>query len=382
MNASPEAQGLCLLLASFLLSAALIPGIIRLAVSRGWLDAPGERKVHRDPVPRLGGVAIFVATWLCWGVFAWQYPDIIPYEAGRSFIALFVASSLVWALGVYDDLVGANAYKKLAVQSVAATIVIVYGINIRILFNPIGGGDILIGDSGWVFLISFVWIIVVTNAINLIDGIDGLAGGVCLITALTLYFISRDLGIPHLPFFSLAVAGASGGFLIFNFSPARIFLGDSGSLFLGFTLACLSIMGTVKRSTAIVMFGPPLILALPVVDTLFAISRRFLKKLGNNDQTAMQALFHPRNLLIRFKEVFVADQEHIHHGLLKYGLSHRKAVIVLYLVTAVLGRLAYVTALQKHLLGTAIVGIVLSLGLWFLIRRSRHRVLSQSKEVD
>ncbi|MBS1983461.1 MAG: undecaprenyl/decaprenyl-phosphate alpha-N-acetylglucosaminyl 1-phosphate transferase, partial [Bdellovibrionales bacterium] len=252
------------------------------------------------------------------------------------------------------------------VQVAAAAIVTSAGVGIKILYNPFAG-DYFLHSPVWVWCLTIGWIVVVTNSINLIDGLDGLASGVCFITASTLFFIAKDLGSPHLPYFALGLAGACLGFLIFNFSPARIFLGDSGSLFLGFLLACLSIMGTTKRSTAIVMFGPPLILALPVADTLFAVVRRFLRRVQTGEIRGSNWAQFRRSFFVRLREVFRADQEHIHHGLLKIGLSHRRAVILLYCVTAVLGTAAYRVAVEAHLWGTALIFILLSTGL-FVIR--------------
>ena len=362
-------QGLAFLMLAFFVSVLIVPVMISVAHRKGWFDRPGVRKIHDRPIPRLGGVGIYFATWISWGIFAKLYPNCIPVEAVEPFWALFVASTLIWFLGLYDDLRGANAWKKLSVQLMAAAIVVSYGIDIRLVYNPMIKGDILLGSHVVIWSITVFWIVVVTNAINLIDGLDGLAGGVCFITSVTMFFISKDLGSPHLPFFSLCLAGGCLGFLIFNFSPARIFLGDSGSLFLGFLLACLSVLGTVKRSTAIVMFGPPIILAFPVADTLLAIFRRFLKRAAHNNLASYKSLLSPMALLRRVREIFDADQEHIHHGLLKIGLSHRKAVVILYIVTAVLGLTAYRVALADHLISTVITFGALSLALFWLMRK-------------
>jgi len=364
-------MGLLFFVAAFVVSVLIVPVMIRVASYKGWVDQPGNRKIHEKPVPRLGGVAIYLATWAAWGLFASFYPNVIPFESVRPFWALFIGSTLIWFLGIYDDICGANAWKKLSVQVLAALIVVSQGFNISLLYNPLAQGDWVLDSALYSWPLTIFWIVGVTNAINLIDGLDGLAGGVCMITALTLYFISKGLGIPHLPYFSLCIAGACLGFLIFNFSPAKIFLGDSGSLFLGFVLACISILGTVKRSTAIVMFGPPLILALPVMDTLLAILRRFFKS-PEKDREAYRERWRLGFIFKRLREIFEADQGHIHHGLLKIGLSHRMAVIILYFVTAILGATAYQTAVEEHLLSTVIVFCVLSLALAWLMRKVKH----------
>lgn len=366
----------CLAVA-FGLCVIITPPLIRIASRKGWLDRPGFRKIHISPRPRLGGVGIFWGTWLSFLVFALTHPNYIPYESIRPLWALFGASSLVWLLGLYDDLRGANAWEKLAVQFVAAIWVVSQGIGIR-LVNNLVGGDFILHSEWLVWGITIFWIVVVTNSINLIDGLDGLASGVCAITSLTIFFIAKDLGnAPHVPFFALCLAGACAGFLLYNFAPARIFLGDSGSLFLGFVLSCLSILGTTKRSTAIVMYGPPLVLALPVADTVFAILRRFLRRVQQGELSRTHPSHVLRNVVLRLREVFQADQEHIHHALIQIGLSHRRVVVLLYCVTAVLGLTAYRMAVYNHLLGTGVTFLLLSGGIFWLrykVRRTPPRV--------
>jgi UDP-GlcNAc:undecaprenyl-phosphate GlcNAc-1-phosphate transferase len=356
--------GLIPLVVAFFVAFTITPLTIRVAHLRGWVDKPGGRKIHRKPIPRLGGFGVFLALWAGWFLFAFLQPDRVPYEARSQVNALFFSSTLVWFLGLYDDLKGANAWQKLIVQIVAAAFVAKAGIQVRILFNPFAGGDVFVSSDFWSWALSVGWIVFVSNAINLIDGLDGLAGGVCCITALSIYFIARELGSPHLPFLALAVAGACAGFLFFNFSPARIFLGDGGALPLGFLLACLSLMGATKRSTAIVMFGPPIILALPLADSFLAIARRLLR--------GSMGSWTPGRILARLKEVLQADQEHIHHGLLKIGLSHRRAVILLYGVTSVLGITAYRHSVGNHLISTLVTFVVLAAALAWLRRRAKR----------
>lgn len=365
----PQLEGLIFFSIAFLAALLLTPFLIQIAKKKAWVDFPSGRKVHKNPVPRIGGVAIFTGLWLSWGIFAYLYPNVIPWEASRPMWGLFGASCLVFALGFYDDIYGADAKKKLIVQTLAACVVTYFGVDVKIIYNPFSGGDFVVAESFFRHVITVFWVVGITNAINLIDGLDGLAGGVSLITAITIYFISRDLGIPHLPYFMMCLSGACLGFLIFNFSPARIFLGDSGSLVLGFVLACASIMGTVKRSTAVVMLGPPLVLALPVVDTLLAVARRFLRTaVSHGDLTGYKSFLMPKNFLKRVKEIFEADQSHIHHALVKVGLSHRKAVIILYIVTAVMGVTAYRIAVYDYILSSMVVLGALGLGLFLLTR--------------
>lgn len=370
-------------LIAFLITAVLTPFLIKWASKRGLLDRPGFRKVHTAPKPRLGGIAIFIGTWVAWGCFTLLNPSKIPLEFESQIWALFGSSLVVWCLGVYDDLVGANATQKIVIQAIAALFMIHHGVRIEVLSNPFDPGDIFVSPI-WSWGLSLFWIILVTNAINLIDGLDGLAAGVCTITCLTLFFIAKDLGrSPHLPFLLLILTGACVGFLVFNFAPARIFLGDSGSLFLGFLLACLTISGTSKRSAAIVMFGPPLILALPMADVGLAIVRRIRRKVpyAQPFEEAPTSLKGLQKFYVKFREIFRADQEHIHHALLEIGLSHRRAVIILYIVTAILGATAYSVTLHSHILSTVLVFIGLSGALYWL-RRKFRKSLKQPKDTD
>lgn len=360
-------QALLYLFFAFFVAVLLTPALIHIATRREWFDHPNLRKVHLSPVPRLGGVAVFIGLWLSWFTFTWRNPSAVPWESREAISAIFWASLFIWFLGLYDDLKGANAWKKLTVQIGAAAFVVYHGIQIRLLHNPLGH-EFLVSSPLLVWILSVGWIVFVTNSINLIDGLDGLATGVCFITALTIFFIAKELGSPHLPFLAIGIAGSCLGFLLFNFSPARIFLGDSGSLSLGFLLACLSIIGTAKRSTAIVMFGPLLILALPVLDAVLAIGRRFLRN-PNKDISRLD----PRSVLLRLKEIFQADREHIHHALLSVGLSQRSAVILLYCVTMIMGVTAYRTAVQDHVSMVILVFSGLSLALIYLRRMARKR---------
>ncbi len=364
-----SSQSLIYLALSYFVAISVTPVMVRIATRKGWVDQPGLRKVHLSPIPRLGGVGIFLAIWLAWFLFRDSQPLVLDPAPFRAFETLFGASALIFLLGIYDDIRGANAWQKLAVQFVAAAWVVSQGLQIKLVLNPFGGEELAVSSAALSWTLSLFWIVLVTNAINLIDGLDGLASGVCAITALSIFFISSEFGSLHIPVFAMCVAGACLGFLMFNFSPARIFLGDSGSLVLGFLLACLSLMGSTKRSTAIVMFGPPLILLLPLADTFMAIGRRFLRRVVLGEASAPAG---GRSLVSRLKEVLQADQEHIHHGLLKIGLSHRSAVILLYAITTVLGISAYRVAVGNHLVGTfAVIGL-LSLALYGLRRAAKR----------
>ncbi len=309
---------------AFLLSALcatfLTPLVRRLAHRFGALDhAHSSRKIHGKPIPRLGGIAIVVAFFApLVGLLLFQT------EVGHLFVAerekvigLFAGGIAIALLGLYDDLKGANAWKKFAIQFVVAGTLYYLGFRIEELANPLGGSISL----GWASVpFTVLWIVGVINALNLIDGLDGLAGGVALVAVITTFLVSLQRGHPLMMLFSAALAGAILGFLFYNFNPASIFMGDTGSMFLGFVLSATAIQTNQKATTAVAVLIPAIALGLPIIDTLLAIGRRAL----------------------RGRPLFQADKEHIHHRLIAAGLTHRQAVLVLYGFCIFLGAAALV----------------------------------------
>lgn len=239
------------------------------------------------------------------------------------FLGLSISGTIVFLLGLVDDLVGLRAVVKLVWQVIAASIAIYFGFHINILSNPFNGAINLLPLIS--IPLSLLWITGVTNAINLIDGLDGLAAGVCAISSGTLFFVAlrtHEIGAALL---LLALSGAALGFLKYNFFPAKIFLGDSGSYFLGFILACASILGVFKTTLVVALIIPLLILGVPIFDTLFAIGRR----VSNG------------------KSPFDADNKHIHHMFLRAGFTQREAVLSIYIACFLLSIGALLMALQK-----------------------------------
>jgi UDP-GlcNAc:undecaprenyl-phosphate GlcNAc-1-phosphate transferase len=361
---------------SFIVVVLSVPFLIRYCKKMGWVDQPGERKVHRYPIPRLGGVAVFFATWIGYLSYLWWVHGFEENAVMGSLKAFFGPSLLIFLLGVYDDIRGANAVKKIGVQLIAALWAIYAGANSPYAFNPFMG-QIVELNGVWIWSLALIWIVFVTNAVNLIDGLDGLAAGVCLITAMSIFFISKALGLNNVAFLCLAMSGACLGFLVYNSAPARIFLGDSGSLFLGFMLACISLAANVKRSAAIVLLGPPLVLALPILDALMAVVRRFFvsRETIHRKYSPDKPLKKWQRMKYRFSEIFKADQEHIHHILIKIGLSPRRAVWIIYAMTMLLGISAYRSTLYDALASTVVVFLSLSLGLHWLRRRLKRSKL-------
>ena len=303
---------------SMLCAALLTPLVRKLAHRYGALDqAHSARKIHGRPVPRLGGIAIVIA-------FFAPLVGLLVFESdvGALFLAekklvlgIFIGGVLIAGLGIYDDLRGTGAGKKFTVQFAVAGLMYGLGFRVTEIAHPFGESIHL----GWVSLpFTLFWIVGIINAMNLVDGLDGLAGGVALVAVSTILVVSVHNVQPLMILFCAALAGSIVGFLFYNFNPASIFMGDTGSMFLGFVLATSSIQTGQKSSTAIAVFIPAIILAFPILDTLLAMGRRAL---------------HGRPM-------FHADKEHIHHRLLGLGFSHKQTVWVLYSICVFLGGVA------------------------------------------
>ncbi|MGB9662808.1 MAG: MraY family glycosyltransferase [Moorellaceae bacterium] len=288
---------------AFSLSLLLTPVLKWVAPRIGALDRPDPRKIHSAPMPRLGGVAIFigfVAAFLVAGI------------TDPAYRGMLWGASLVTAVGLLDDIKGLSPRRKLAGQVSAALIVTVLGVRVEFLTNPFNG---LLFLGKLAIPVTLLWLVGVTNALNLVDGLDGLAAGTAIIAALTMAVVAWLQGEIWVAFLALALAASALGFLPYNFYPASIFMGDSGSMFLGFTLASLAVLGLTKSATVISLFVPVVILGIPILDTLFAIVRRFLNH----------------------RPIFQPDKGHLHHCLMAQGFSQRQAVLAIYLVNLCLG---------------------------------------------
>jgi UDP-GlcNAc:undecaprenyl-phosphate GlcNAc-1-phosphate transferase len=290
-----------------------------LATHRGWVSLPqGGRHVHQVPLPRLGGVAIFLAfsiSMSVWLALSLVFPRLLDGLAPTTILRIYVPACLIFCLGIYDDLRGAGPYLKFAVQATAAAMLFAGGM--RVLNLPvIFGSHALPWFVG--LPLTVLWVVAVTNAFNLIDGLDGLAAGSALFSTLVVFVVSL---VDHSwlgSLMSVTLAGAILGFLRFNFNPATIFLGDSGSLFIGFMLSALALAGAQKAPTFVAVAIPVVSFGLPILETLLSILRR----------------------LIGGRPIFTADREHIHHKLLQMGFSHRQVVVVLYAVSAIFAMLS------------------------------------------
>lgn len=320
---------LALLLAGTTLGLLLTPAVTSASMSFGLVDAPGGRKVHSTAVPRIGGLAIVSAASLALLLVVWALP--LVGAASPDFVPLWpvlAGAALVFGVGLVDDFTTLAAVPKLVVQAAAAGLVMASGLLIERL--TIGGTTLALGL--FAYPVTFAWIIGLTNAFNLIDGIDGLATGVAVIAGTTCAAILVWRGHAAEAMLLSALVGAALGFLVYNFAPASIFLGDGGSLLFGFVLATTAITGWQKGATALAAGVPLLIFALPLADTLSALVRRTTR--GRNGHLGLAGLL---------MQIAEPDREHIHHRLMALGWSTRRIVAVLYALTLVLSAIALLT---------------------------------------
>jgi len=321
---------------SLAIVASLIatPFIRRLCQRYKLLDVPLDgRRIHRTAVPRLGGLALYLSCLTALSLLPFVDNLLTQALSGMKpeFLTLLIPATLVLLLGVYDDLKGTNAVVKFAGLGAIATLFFVMGGRIDALSIPLFGSIQL--PPLFSFIITVIWLVGITNAFNLIDGMDGLASGTALFSSLVILGVSISQERTLMIVVSLVLCGALAGFLRYNFNPASIFLGDSGALFTGFLLAALSVLGTQKATTAVAIVVPILAFGFPVIDTAMTMGRRLLSR----------------------KPVFQGDTEHIHHMLLARGWSQRRAALVLYGVCALFG----LTALIFPTTGSKLTGFMM-----------------------
>jgi len=335
------------MIAVFILSLALAYLITPLVAraARRWhvLDKPSARKLHARPIPRAGGVALALAFAISLAaVIALHDISLLPLELDARSIALFVGGLLALLLGLCDDVRSLGARWKLMAQIGVALVAYAGGIHIGIVYLP-GAGELALG--GLSLPLTVFWFLLIMNALNLIDGLDGLASGITLFVALTLLIVWNSPSNLVVALALAALAGASLGFLGHNFHPASIFLGDSGSYFLGYNLAALSVLGSLKSETAVAILIPIIALGVPVIDALWSPVRRFI--LGHR--------------------IFMPDRDHIHHRLLQLGYTHRRAVLLLYGITILMGVVS-LTLIHAQDDRAALVLVLVGSGVIFGIR--------------
>lgn len=309
------------LLASFLLT----PYIKQLAVKIGAVDKPDKRKVHTQVMPRLGGLAIYLATMLA---------IVCSMPITRDLLGILLGGTWIVIVGVLDDKYSLPARVKLAGQVIAAVILVAFDVKIEWLNNPFGGYFYLEYLS---IPFTVFWVISFVNVVNLIDGLDGLAAGVSGIASITVILVAVHQGYFPVATLTAALAGGIIGFIHYNFNPATIFMGDTGSMFIGYMLAAISIFGAVKSAATIALIVPAIALGLPIMDTAFAILRRY----SNG------------------RPIFQPDKGHLHHRLLAMGLSQRQAVLLMYGISIVLCLAAFVLAEANVYVAAVVIVLIL-----------------------
>ena len=336
-----------IVIVTFLASLILVPIVKKIAIHINAMDEPNERKIHKVPMPRLGGLAIFLAFLLGY---------ILYGDVSTQMLSILIGGFLLILVGIVDDINPVKARYKLIVQIIAATIVVLYGelyfTNVTLL-----GFNIYFNEF-WGSLTSIVFIVAITNAINLIDGLDGLAAGISSIYFLTIaiiaFILNRIGGLDVI--ISLIMLGSTLGFLFHNFPPAKIFMGDTGSLFLGFMISIIALLG-YKVTTFTSLIVPIIILAIPIFDTVFAILRRLLK--GQN--------------------IGVADKEHFHHQLLKMKYSPTKSILIIYVIDIAFAAVSIFYILGDNQIAIAIYVVLMILLLFVILKTD---ILFEHKKND
>ena len=314
---------------------ALTPAVGRVGRRLGVVDEPGERRrLHVAPIPRAGGIALFL------GIFV---PALAFLALDGPYRGILLGAAIAVTVGVADDFRGLPWWGKLGGQLLAAGVAIGFGVTIDRFTFPFVT-DPYLELPGWIGgPATLVWIVAMMNMVNFLDGLDGLAAGICGIAGGTFAVIALSLGKPQAAILAAIVAGACFGFLRHNFYPARVFMGDSGAMLLGFVLATLAIEGLLKTAATVALFFPLFVLAIPIVDTTFVVARR-----------------------LKYREkVYVADQAHLHHRFLRRGFSQRRAVVTMYVWCGTLAAAALATRFvpfreggEWHLWPTVLAGAI------------------------
>lgn len=310
------------------------PLVKLLAYKVGAIDVPKDnRRMHKTPIPRLGGLAI---------VIAFIFSVLIFAKIDTQTKGILLGAVIIVVLGVLDDIMALPALPKFAIQILASVIVVLHGCRIEFLSNPLPGtGATYLALPEWLSIsITVIWIVAITNAVNFIDGLDGLAVGVSGISAATLLVVALMVSENNIAIIMAALLGACLGFIPYNFNPAKIFMGDTGSTFLGFILATVSIQGLFKLYAIISFAVPFLILGVPIFDICFAIIRRLAK--GQNPMKA--------------------DRGHVHHRLIDMGFSQKQSVAITYMLTAILGLAAVVLTSSGEVKALILIGSVFVVG--------------------
>ena len=344
---------------SLFLSFVLTKYVRDVATARGWVASPAlDRHLHSHPLPRLGGVAIFLsflASFLAAFLILRHEFGMVSDFSRHAVLAILLPGCIIFFLGVFDDVRPVGPYAKFSVQAVSAALLFAFGLRIVRLPILFGGQQL-----PWIvgLILTILWVLAITNAFNLIDGLDGLAAGSALFSTLVVFAVSLITRSALVSTMAIALVGATLGFLRFNFSPATIFLGDCGSLFTGFMLSALALQGAQKAPTTIAVAIPVVSFGLPILETTLSIVRRFLSG----------------------RPVFVGDREHIHHKLLQRGLSQRQVAVTLYAVSAIFALLSlFLLWPAQRMLGLVLA--VLGTGIWIGVQHLGYLEFGELRRV-
>ena len=343
---------------AFVISFAATPIAKSFAINVGAIDVPGEaRRVHDHPIPRMGGLAIFIGFLISVVLFV---------NISRPVRGILLGTVIMVIVGIIDDIVSLRAWQKFLAQIVAAVVAVLHGVVIQVIANPNVFHPVEGVSLGFLAVpLTILWIVGITNSVNLIDGLDGLACGVSTIASLTMFAVALLVSEVNVALILAALMGACLGFIPYNFNPAKIFMGDTGALLLGYVLSTVSVIGMFKFYAVVTFVVPIMALAVPLCDTLFAFFRRLL-----HGQNPMRP-----------------DRGHFHHRLIDMGLSQKQAVAILYSISAVLGLYAVVITaegrLRVWLLALAIViAIVVGIFITRTLRAHDHHHHHPDKEAD
>jgi possible phospho-N-acetylmuramoyl-pentapeptide-transferase len=353
-------------LLAFITAFVITPYTIKLAKKVGAIDMPNDRRVNKKPIPRIGGIAIIVGfiVSVIFLVISMKLENKLLFKDSNQYleklIGFFVGIFILSTMAYIDDIKSLKPWQKLLAQIISATVLYIFEVRIDTI-NEIAIHPVLS------YILTVGWIVGITNAVNLIDGLDGLSSGTTLISCIFLLIIFATNGSSMISVILItALAGAITGFLPFNANPAKTFMGDVGSQFLGFSLAVISMFGIAKTVTLVVLIAPVLVLGLPIFDTLFAIIRRIKKG------KSLKAVFQP-------------DKGHLHHRLIARGYTQKQAVIILYAITAALGMFAIIfvyDGIFKALAFMFVVAIMLWIGRAELSKYNNDLLKSNKKDME
>ncbi|EHQ90394.1 glycosyltransferase family 4 protein [Desulfosporosinus youngiae] len=331
---------------TFLMALVIViiatPVSIKLAKHWGAIAYPGGRHIHSRPIPRLGGLAIYAAFWMT---------ALVTQAWTKNIWGLFIGSTIIVAVGIWDDIREIRPLYKLYWQIAAAAVLLFFGFSMDFISLPFLDKDVIFSDFGLSavgIILMLFWVVGLVNTVNVSDGLDGLAAGICFIVAILLFWSAYGINQVSAAHLTLALAGALLGFLLFNFPPARVFMGDSGSMFLGYIIGGISIMGLLKTATILGLVFPLLVMGMPVTDLTFAIIRRKL----------------------RGQSIAMADRGHLHHRLLDAGFTQRQAVLLMYGISACFGMAAVLGAKGLWVGALVVLLIVFGILITILMRRT------------